>query len=734
MRRSTIAALLASAIPAAAIPAAALPGAAALAAAMLAAPAIAAEADDADAADAADAGSEITVTASRQPYRGDFTVQETPAAITAIEPLWLANNNILRLTDALDLNASIARQNNFGGLWDAFAVRGFAGDENLPSGYLVNGYNNGRGFGGTRDVSGIEKIEVLKGPQAALFGRGEPGGVINIVTKKADFDTRGSIGVQAGSWDRQRVDADINLAAGDVAAVRLIGFYEDAGSFRGLRSERWGFTPSVLVKLGERTALTYELELTRAKAPFDRGVVAIGGQLGVMDRATFLGEPGDGPLDADVTGHQLQLSHEFSDDWSILVGGQHRDTRLTGFSTEAELAGSRQRLGRDGRSLSRQRRFRDYDAEHQVLRGEVQGRFATGALKHRILFGADYDRFENSQLFLRFRPAAIGTATTAQQSNDIDILSPVYGRFPLPTPGPQANRLDTQSAFGLYVQDQVDLGGGVQLRLGGRYDDFRLTTLNRANGAASARDFSRFSPQAGIVYEANPTLSFYAAYGEGFRANIGADAAGRIFDPETSRSAEIGAKLNLLDGKLTGTIALFNLTKDNVLAADPANPGFSVPIGRARSRGLEVDLNGRLPGDVDLLVSYAYVDATARTAVLDPNFGLAINPGDRLINIPRHQFNVQAAKGVAISADVKLTLGGGVQHTGDRLGETATQFFLPAYTLARLFARAEIGRHVELFAEVTNLFNTTYYTNSFAQLWVQPGQPRAATVSVRVNY
>jgi iron complex outermembrane receptor protein len=692
-------------------------------------PTLAAEA----AGDAADSA-EITVTAARQPYRGDFTMQETPAAITTIDQAWLANNNILRLTDALDLNASVARQNNFGGLWDAFAVRGFAGDENLPSGYLVNGYNNGRGFGGVRDVSGIEKIEVLKGPQAALYGRGEPGGVINIVTKKADFDTRGMIGIQAGSWDRQRADGDVNLALGDVAAVRLIGFYEDAGSFRGTRPQRWGFTPSVLVKLGEKTALTYELELTRAEAQFDRGVVAINGQLGVMDRRTFLGEPGDGPLDADVTGHQLQLSHTFNDDWSILVGGQYRETDLQGFSTEAELAGSRQRLFRDGRSLSRQRRFRDYEAEHQVLRGEVQGRFATGSLKHRVLFGADYDHFENSQLFLRFRPAVIGAATTAQQSNDIDIINPVYGRFPLPTPGPQTNRLDTQEAFGLYVQDQIDVGGGVQVRLGGRYDDIRLNTLNRANGAASARDFSRFSPQAGIVYEATTQLSFYAAYGEGFRANIGADVAGRIFDPETSRSAEVGAKLSLLDGKLLGTVALFTLTKDNVLAADPANPGFSVPIGRARSRGLEVDLNGKLPGDIDLLLSYAFVDATARAAVLDPNFSLNIRVGDRLINIPRHQFNVQAAKGFQLGDDLKLTLGGGVQHTGGRLGETATPFFLPAYTLARAFVRADITQRIELFAEVTNLFNATYYTNSFAQLWVQPGQPRAATVSVRVKF
>ena len=152
------------------------------------------------------------------------------------------NNNITRLSDALDLSASVARQNNFGGLWDAYAVRGFAGDENLPSGYLVNGFNGGRGFGGSRDVAGIERIEVLKGPNAALFGRGEPGGTINIVTKRADFDTRGRVNLLAGSFDRQRGDADVNLAVGEVAAVRLIGFYEDAGSFRDtVRSERYGF-------------------------------------------------------------------------------------------------------------------------------------------------------------------------------------------------------------------------------------------------------------------------------------------------------------------------------------------------------------------------------------------------------------------------------------------------------------------------------------------------------------
>jgi iron complex outermembrane receptor protein len=676
----------------------------------------------------------IIVTGQRQAYRGDFSLRETPQAITQIGQEQIDANNLTRLTDALDLSASVARQNNFGGLWDAYAVRGFAGDENLPSGYLVNGFNGGRGFGGTRDVAGIERIEILKGPNAALFGRGEPGGTINIVTKRADFDTRGRINVQAGSFDRRRSDADVNLAVGDVAAIRLIGFYENAGSFREtVRSERVGFLPSVLIKLGANTSLTYDLELSRQEADFDRGTVAIGGVLGRVSRRAFFGEPGDGPIEADATGHQVQLDHAFSDDWRLLIGTQYRETRLEGFSTEAELAAARQRLLRDGQSLSRQRRSRLYEGEHFVVRGEISGRFATGSLTHRVLMGVDYDEFDNSQLFLRFRPAVIGATTSAQASNDINVFNPVYGRFPLPNPGPQTNRLDQQRAVGAYIQDQISLTDSLQIRLGGRFDDITVESLNRANNAAASRSYSRFSPQAGIVYTASPAVSLYAAYGEGFRANLGATADGTLFDPETSTSAEVGAKFGLFEDKLQGTVSLFTLSKSNVLAADPANPGFSLPIGSARSRGLEIDLNGKLPGDIDLWFSYAYIDAEAREDVVDLNFGLPIRKGDRLINVPRHTLSLQASRAFAIG-DTRLTLGGGVQHVGARLGETATTFTLPDYTLVRMFAAWKIQQNVEIFADVTNLFNTTYYTNSFAQLWVQPGTPRAASVALRLSF
>jgi iron complex outermembrane receptor protein len=695
----------------------------------LAAPTWAAEAE-------ADAGPDgIVVTGVRQAYRGDFEEREIPQSIVTIEASTLADNNILRLTDALDLNAGVARQNNFGGLWDAYAVRGFSGDENLPSGYLVNGFNGGRGFGGPRDVAGIERIEILKGPNAALFGRGEPGGTVNIVTKQARFDeTMGSISASYGSFDALRSDADLNLSLGDSLAVRLIGYYENADSFRDtIETERYGFLPSLGIRLGDNTTLTYDLELTRQKVPFDRGVVAINGVLGQIPRNRFLGEPGDGPIEAEATGHQVQLQHSFSDSWRLLLGGSYRQTSLEGFSTEAELAGSRQKLNIDGQSLSRQRRYRSYDADHYALRGELAGDFEFGGMRHRVLLGADFDQFENSQLFLRFRPATNASNPSDQAANIININAPVYGRFPLPTPGPQTNRLDVQKAFGVYFQDQVTLSDQIQLRIGGRYDSFSLRGLNRTSGAEQRRSFDRFSPQVGLVWEASPALSLFATYGEGFRSNLGATAAGALFDPETSRSFEAGAKFGLFDNALTGTIAYFRLRKSNVLAADPTNPGFSLPIGKAGSQGLEFDLTGKLPGDIDLMFSYAYVAAEALADVLDPNFALQIRSGDRLINVPKHTLNLQLARTFDIGG-TQLRLGGGVQHVGERLGETATTFKLPGYTLVRLFANWQLTENIELFGQVHNLFDETYYTNSFARLWVQPGAPRSGTVGVRVRF
>ncbi|OYU51328.1 MAG: TonB-dependent siderophore receptor [Alphaproteobacteria bacterium PA1] len=676
----------------------------------------------------------IVVTAQRQAYRADIPLKLTPQSVDILEADTLEEVGITRLSDALDLSASMARQNNFGGLWDNFAVRGFAGDENLPSGYLVNGFNAGRGFGGPRDIVGIERIEILKGPSAAVFGRGEPGGAVNLVTKKPKFETEGAIGLALGGFDKVRVDGDWTGPLSDAFAVRLNGFYEQSNSFRDtLETKRSGVFPSAQWRITPKTSLTYEGEITRQELPFDRGVVSLNNKLDVVPASRFLGEPGDGPLEADATGHQLQLQHDFDDSWSLLVGAGYRATYLQGFSTEAELATARQRLFVDGQTLSRQRRFRDYEAEHTVYRAEISGRFETGALEHRLLAGFDYDQFSNDQLFLRVRPPSVAGNPSAAAGNVINIFNPIYGQFPLPTPGPQTNRLDEQEAWGFYIQDQVKLSDRLHIRLGGRYDDFSADGLNRANNTSTSFSETKFSPQAGFVFEATDVITFYGTYGQGFRANSGTDFAGKAFAPEESESFELGSKITLLDGDLEATIAVFSMTKTNIITADPVNAGFSLAIGEAESRGLEVDVTAELPGELDLRISYAYVDAQVAKDGLDPNFAALIRKGDRLINVPEHTLSALVSKEYEVSGR-ELEIGGGVLFVGERLGETATAFELPAYTTLRLFATYDLTDDLELSAQVTNLADTDFYTNSFSRLWVAPGAPRNVTVALRYSF
>lgn len=685
--------------------------------------------DSVDAAGESETQGNILITATRPAYRGEFEPLEVPQAEQVIGPQQLRDVNALDLNAALDLAASVARQNNFGGLWNSFAVRGFVGDENLPSNYLVNGFNAGRGFAGPRDLSGIEAVEILKGPRAALFGRGEPGGTVNLVTKRPRFETAGEIRLLAGSFDTWRADADLQTTLGAAVGVRFVGFYEDAGSFRDtVETERYGFMPSVAVKLGEATRIVYELEYARQEIPFDRGVVAVNGQLGVIPRSRFLGEPGEGPNVAEVLGHQIELQHDFNDTWSALVGVNYRDTSLLGTSTEAELTASRQRLLRDGRTLTRQRRLRDYDATYLVARAELAANFTTGDVTHRVLIGADTDRFENDQVFLRARGPTLASNPTEQQLQAIDIFNPVYGRFPLATLAPLTDQVEVQKATGVYAQYQVGIAETIELRIGGRYDDYDQRLTNRANGRVREAGENRFSPQVGAVWRATPEISLYATYGENFRPLSGADFAGNPFDPNLSESLEGGIKYAAASGRLTATASVFSIQQGNILVADPVNAGFTIAGGEAQSRGFEFDLEGELAPGLDLWVSYAYVDAEIENDVADPDFGKLIRAGDRLLNIPEHTLSVQLAYSTEVAGrDVRL--GGGVLHVSERLGEVGTTFELPDYTLARLFAEAELTESVRLRVDVDNLFDTTWYSNAFSQLWVQPGTPRNARVT-----
>ena len=668
----------------------------------------------------------ITVSAQREHYRGDVAVEDLPQAVQVITGETLKLIGAVKINEALDIATGVARQNVFGGLWDGFAIRGFVGDPNLPSGVLVNGFNGGRGFGGVRDTSAVEKMEILRGPASSLFGRSEPGGTVSITTKKPQFKPEGSASLALGSDNFYRGEGDFTTPITDWTAVRINGAFEDADSFRDtVHTKRAFVSPSIFTKLGSQTTVSYELEWSKQEIPFDRGVVAApNGALGIIPNSRFLGEPGDGPVTAKVLGHQAELQHIFAKDWVLLAGVAYRSTDLKGIGQNPEFAAARQPYFTDGVTLSRQRRFNDYKTDDFVGRAEVSGVFKTGSVAHHLLAGADYENFKFDRLQTRYRPPVFAGQSLAVM-NAVNIFNPVYGNAPAANQN-VFNDTEDDKAYGVYLTDQIDLTDTLKLRLGGRYDWFKQAIDNRLVTPALQpphQNVTAFSPQVGLTWRAFEGTHFYTTFAKGFRPQTGFDAARNPFEPEETKSGEVGMKYETPDGNLNATVALFKMQKTNVLATDPLNAGFALAAGKAESKGVEVELFGRLPGQFMIMLSYAYTDAYSATDVRDADFGRVITQGDPLINIPKHNASALLTKDIDIDSR-RLTLGGQLKYVSKRLGETGTHFYLPPYTLLKLFASYEVTKQLSVSAEVNNATDEVYYPASFAKIWIAPGAPR----------
>jgi iron complex outermembrane receptor protein len=633
---------------------------------------------------------------------------DLPQSTRTLEADLLRDAGVTNLAGALDLASGISRQSDLGGLWDSYAMRGFTGDPNFGSDYMVNGFSSSRGYNGRRGVAGTQSIEILKGPASALYGRGEPGGTVNIVTKKPRFAPQYGVDLGLASHGTRRAAADLTGPLSDSVAYRVNVAHEAGGSFRDLvHTERTYAAPSILWQAGEGTTVSYEIEATRQRTPFDRGVVAVPGGLPV---SRFLGEPADGPVTVQSVGQQLFVQHALADGWSVQGGASYRDSALAGYSTEASD------LAPDGRTLRRQRRHRDFAAIDRSARVELLGRLATAGVEHGVLVGADTYRFDDRRVQLRRNPSAANPYA-------LDIFDPVYGGVAAPL-ALSIDTLEHQRATAFYVQDQLTLTARWKALVGVRHDRYSQTVINHRTAAVNRQSLSATSPRAGLVYQPDATVALYASTARGFRPNSGISIDNKAFPAEESRSDEVGAKLDT-PGGLAGTLAVYRIRKQNVLTTNPINPDYSVPAGEVASRGVELDVSGRLRRDLKLSASYAYTDARVTRG------DNTIRTGSRVPNVPRHGANL-----LLVAGDARVSAGAGLAYVGERFGDVAasSDFRLPGYTTARLVSAFAPDKRWRIALNVDNLFDRRYYASSYSRLWVMPGSTRTATATLSYRY
>ncbi|MFA8581908.1 TonB-dependent siderophore receptor [Xanthomonas campestris pv. campestris] len=673
----------------------------------------------------------VQVRSDYAPYRAltvtgatktEAPLRDLPISARVLDHSLLEDAGVTDLAGALDMASGITKANNLGGLWDSYSIRGFTGDPNFSSDYMVNGFNASRGYNGLRDGANTQSVEVIKGPASALYGRGEPGGAVNIVTKKPLFDAQHSVDLSAGRFDSYRAALDSTGPLSETVAYRVNLMHKDQHSFRDtVDSDATLLAPSLLWMPTPDTTVSYELELLRIHTPFDRGVTAIDGDANRLPASRFLGEPGDGDIDLHSTGHQVFAVHGLNQTWSLQGGATYRDSGMRGFSTEPWT------LQADDRTLRRERRYRDYQGRDIAARAELLGTLGSGKVAHHVLFGIDGNRFNDSRYQLRARSAATPYS--------IDVLAPRYG---VAQPGRLAPITDTderQQVWGVYAQDQIDLGARWKALLGVRYDHYQQDIANRLRATTQQASDGVISPRAGLTVHLDDTLSLYASVAAGFRPNSGVGANGQSFAPEKSRSLETGLKYVQPGEGLEATLAVFRIDKENVLSLDPADTSFSLPVGQMRSEGAELDLLGRLTPHLAASVGLAYTDSqVTRSSAAAMGTGLA--EGRRFPNVPRFSGNAFVNYAQPLSGTRSAAVGVGVSRTGERLGsvDSNTGFVLPAYTVWRLVGHYDLSERLRLYAKVENLTDRRYAAFSYSEQWVYPGAPRTWTVGARLRF
>lgn len=635
--------------------------------------------------------------------RTNTPLREVPQSVRVVSTQLIDDIGATRLADTVDFVSGVTRLNDFGGTWDNFGIRGFSSTD---MGFLVNGFPGSRGYNPPRDTATVERFEFLKGPASAIYGSSEPGGTINIVTKKPQFKRRNVADLSIGSRGLRRGTLDSTGALGQSVAYRLNLAAEEVDSrSKLLNNHRTLVAPALTWVVDSKTILNIESEFLRASTPLDRGLIRVGNVLGTLPRDRVLNEPDDGNMRLTADTHQVTLDRELSDSWRARFGASHKQSTVSGNYTEAtSLVGS---------TLNRRATWRQLPSRDSSFQAELEGKFATGSIGHTLLAGV-----EAAKLWMNMEILRSGNTS-------IDIYDPVYGT-PAPALTARTSSSDEhQRTSAFFLQDQMSLSQQWKLLVGARYDRYKQSLEDRVANRNTSQQHNAVSPRAGLTWLPNDWSSWYVSAGKSFRGNSGVDKDRKPFDPQYSTALEAGLKLQTRDRRLGANLAVFNITKTNVLTAGDT-PEFSVAAGEIRSSGFEADVYGQVDKHWRVNGNFAYVDARVAK-------DRTLTPGTRVTNIPKISAGLFAIREDVLADGSRYGLGGGINYVGDRSGNAADTYTLPAYTTVKLVSYWQINKSARLSLDVHNLFNRNFYTASWGNLYVIPGAGRSVVASLRLD-
>lgn len=659
--------------------------------------------------------------------KGDVPVRDIPLTISGYNEEFISDLEVAQVADLYNYMVGVQRSGTTG--YD-ISIRGFSSGAADRNSILVDGLPGLAARFGSPPTINTASIEVVKGPASVLYGQVQPGGFVNIITKRPEADAAYEVGTRLLGYFGGGTSVDDTfgwLINGDLTgrlnesgtiAYRLVGEVKDQPGFVNFGYGHGLFvSPSISFEVGNSTTLLLQSEYRKETALLYDGLVAFNNDYrNIADIKTLYQEPTDRLHDSGYSG-TITLDHAFSD-------SVHWHTAVRAVYHEDSYAGYRNNAFRNATTLRRQDREQYNVREYYFGDSNLSVEFAAGGVENKILLGANGGR--EIANFNRVRND--NNNITA----DINIQNPVYG-VATHRPITGANwAYTTLDSFGFYLQDQLKFSERLKAVAAIRYEHFETTTENRLVAVPDQQvSGGRFSPMVGLIFQPNRQWSIYASYATSFNPPTpgAVDINGDVINqPELGSQIEGGIKAELANGKLNLTASVFDINKKNVIETIGVN--VSALVGAERSRGGELEIDAQVTPDFKLIGGYAYIDADVHD---DANAALL---GLRLANSPKHSASIFGRYDIPAGPLEGLGFSLGVNYKSARFGTIpalGNRLVLPAYTVVDVGIYYETGP-MSYSLQFKNVLDEKYYESASSAVRINPGAPASAVLSVRAKF
>jgi iron complex outermembrane receptor protein len=657
----------------------------------------------------------------------DTPIEKVPQSISVVTAEEMALHQPKSVKEALSYTPGVAvGTRGASNTYDYLIIRGFAADGQSQNNYL-NGLKMQGNFynDAVIDPYMLERAEVMRGPVSVLYGKSNPGGLLNMVSKRPLSEPLKEVQFKMGTNSLFQTGFDFSDALDDdgVYAYRLTGLARSANAQQqGAEEQRYAIAPSFSWRPDDKTNFTFFSYFQNEPETGYYGWLPKEGTVSKLPNGKRL--PTDFNEGANNNTYSrnekmvgYSFDHEFNDTFTVRQNLRYAQNKVAQNSVYGYGMCSDPMYSSDpatspcasvpqsqwGHTLTRQYVIDNEKLENFAVDTQLQSKFATGSVDHTLLTGVDFMRMRNDI------DSWFGYAGSVTPS---DIYNLDRGDFDFgahPEPSGAYRILNKQKQTGLYVQDQMQWDK-VLVTLGGRYDWAKQDSLNRVSGITDSRDDNQFTWRGGVNYLFDNGVTPYFSYSESFEPASQTGASGNIFAPSKGKQYEAGVKYVPNDRPIVITGAVYQLTKSNNLMSDPT-PGsfFSIEGGEIRSRGVEIEAKAALSASVNVVGSYTWTDAEYTT---DTTY-----KGNTPAQVPKHMASLWGDYTIFNGALSGLTLGAGGRYSGSSYGDPANSFKVGSYTVVDALVRYDLARFgmagSNVALHVNNLFDREYVASCF---------------------